>query len=157
MPRLANGAGVVATEQFSSSAIAHATEEWRAVIAVHPEVGMPGYWQALEENCADWARVVSVSRFWKECDQRRIEWSNEFHRMSGGPLLARDDLPDFCGKEHERIKSKIVQLVAQDASVLSQKYRSVFGLEPRASARAVRPHGMNTAAPICRSFNETLH
>src|SRR5687768_11518078 len=78
--------------------------------SVRPEVGLPGYWNSLDENCAEWAEYVSVWPFWEECDKRRPTWSNEFHQKTGGPLLARNELPRFCGKQHPRIQKKIEQL-----------------------------------------------
>ena len=92
-------------------------EEWAAL---RSELRIPGYWDTLSQNCAQWANEVDVCAFWSNFKKHRSAWSNEFHQKTGGALLARDQHPTFCGKAHERIQTKITRLtsgkVAQDST-----------------------------------------
>ncbi|MCH8806410.1 MAG: hypothetical protein IH986_10015 [Planctomycetes bacterium] len=82
---------------------------WKKWAALRSELSIPGYWNSLTENCAQWASEVGVCGFWKDVEKHRKAWSNEFHQKTGGSLLAQDQLPQFCGKQWERIQTKIEQ------------------------------------------------
>ncbi|MFH0980320.1 MAG: hypothetical protein V2A79_02120 [Planctomycetota bacterium] len=85
---------------------------WENWTCLRSELGIPGYWRSLTENCAQWAEETSVCPFWKEFDKRRSAWSNEFYQRTRGPLLAGVELPKFCGKGHDRIRTKIEQFTS---------------------------------------------
>lgn len=77
---------------------------------LRPEIRVPGYWDNLTENCEQWASEVSVCPLWKAFDKHRPAWRTEFHQQTGGALLVSDELPQFCGKKHKRIQTKLRQL-----------------------------------------------
>lgn len=85
---------------------------WKKWVKLRRELSTPGYWNNLTENCAQWAREVDVCLFWKNFENQRSNWSNEFNHKTGGSLLAQDGVPPFCGKGHKRIQTKIEQLTS---------------------------------------------
>lgn len=98
----------------TSTAPAESTKPpcWEKWVPLRRELNTPGYWKNLTENCAQWADETSVCPLWKAFEKHRSAWSNEFHQQNGGSLLARDELPRFLGKAHERIQTKIAQLTS---------------------------------------------
>lgn len=89
----------------------HITEsEWLKELGeVRHELSIPGYWQSLEENCAQWAKEVFVGPFWNEASQQLVNWIGEYRSETGGALLGQLGLPKFQGKSAERICSKLYQ------------------------------------------------
>ena len=83
-------------------------EFWEASKKIQPDVAIPGYWDALEENCQQWATDLSVAPFWKAVKERQLTWSNEFQRNTSGALLARPGIGDFSAKRSKRVKEKLV-------------------------------------------------
>ena len=77
------------------------------------ELGVPGYWKNLHENCVSWAPVVGASRFWSAANSNLHKWRNEYYEKTSGPLLSSSkmvtspQLPDFEAKGIERIQEKI--------------------------------------------------
>ncbi len=100
---------------------------WTEWGSLRPELRIPGYWDSLAENCAQWAREMFVCPFWRAFDSNRLVWTNEFHQKTGGPLLARDALPKFCGKGHERIRTKIAQLTCGEEAKEPKDFWSTVG------------------------------
>lgn len=92
-------------------------QDWLEALHSHrKETGVPGYWDALEENCKQWADEVGVSPFWKAARDRSATWASEFRSGQGGDLLAEEGLPGFTGKTKERIHSKSYQASCEDVS-----------------------------------------
>ena len=100
----------VGTSKSSTDTIR--SPHWENWVALRPELRTPGYWRSLTDNCAQWASEADICLFWKEFENQRSAWSNEFYRETRGSLLARDELPRFCRKRHERIQTKIEQLTS---------------------------------------------
>lgn len=85
-------------------------DEWvRELIEICPEVGIPGYWNNLEDNCSQWAEEMSVCPFWNEAKQRLDKWRSDYRSETKGALLAQEGMPKFVGKGEERIISKLYQ------------------------------------------------
>lgn len=95
------------------------------------EISLPGYWSSLSENCEQWADDVSVSPFWKQFERNRSSWSNEFYQTRSGALLARDELPKFCGKKHPRIRSKLEKLLIDRPDIAMEYIPTVGPPVPR--------------------------
>jgi hypothetical protein len=73
------------------------------------ELGVPGYWNALQENCEQWAGEANVSRFWQRVKRLQPTWSGEFQKAKGGSLLASPLIPEFTFKRLPRLMDKVFQ------------------------------------------------
>lgn len=82
---------------------------WKAAKKLRPEIGLAGYWDALQKNCDQWATDLSVAPFWKAVKERQPSWANDFQRRTSGALLAGPLVPDFVAKNMARAKEKLVQ------------------------------------------------
>lgn len=116
--------GSTGTSETKSNREQTAESDWSNF---RSEVGLPGYWKCLEDNCRQWADEVFVSPFWKEFDETRSAWSNEFNHRTGGALLAANNLPRFCGKGASRVKSKLVQLTTGPEKTTINRYWPLTG------------------------------
>lgn len=81
--------------------------DWLSAFAEeHPELNNATYWEVLEKNCSDWAKVVSVGPLWTEASARLHTWRDEFRQRTGDALLASHGLPTFAGKGAARTIEK---------------------------------------------------
>lgn len=71
----------------------------------YPILKTPGYWKLVEENCEQWARDVTVQKFWIQTNAAISTWDAEYRKIHGGDLLAAK-LDNFVGKGAQRIQSK---------------------------------------------------
>jgi hypothetical protein len=55
-----------------------------------PLISTPGYWDALAENIADWARLAPSSRFWSKAGILLKKWCDEYDEEKGADLLPSD-------------------------------------------------------------------
>jgi hypothetical protein len=78
----------------------------RAAAPLHPLVSVPGYWDALETNCEDWAALVSASRFWRSAQHSMPSWMDEYRATTGSDLVASQALAAFVGKKKGRTEEK---------------------------------------------------
>ena len=94
----------------------HITEDkWLEELkGIRHEVAIPGYWETLESNCAQWAPEVTVCPFWQGASERLKSWIGEYRSMTGGSLFAQQGLPKFDGKKAKRIRSKLYQYRLKD-------------------------------------------
>jgi len=76
---------------------------------------VPGYWETIGQNCAQWAQEVSAGPFWTEVRTKLSDWSAEYRRTTGGNLVT-GPLPLFVGKDAARIKSKVLGNCRRDAA-----------------------------------------
>ena len=91
-------------------------EVWERCAKIRPEILVPGYWDALQRNCEQWADEISVCPFWKAVKKEAPAWGKAFaEKTGGGELSAQPDLPTFLGKGSKRIKEKIVSSVSQNS------------------------------------------
>ena len=82
-------------------------EEWKKRLAEkRAETAIPGYWETIASNCAQWAKDLSVGGFWAEATKSLDQWRTEYRQQNGTNLLISPGLPLFCGKEADRIKGK---------------------------------------------------
>lgn len=93
-------------EQMHSSSLSE-TEWQRELTQIRHGIATPGYWRTLEENCAQWAKTISVCAFWTKAAQQLRQWIGEYRTITGGALLADVELPNFCGKSADSIQSKL--------------------------------------------------
>ena len=81
---------------------------WDASEKLRSELRVAGFWDALEQNCKQWADDVTVSPFWKAVKDRQSIWSNEFQRKTSGALLANPGIPPFVPKTINRAREKLL-------------------------------------------------
>jgi hypothetical protein len=81
---------------------------WEASELLRPELAVAGFWDALEQNCNQWADDLTVSPFWKAVKDRQPAWSNEFQRNTSGALLANPGIPAFFPKSIKRAREKLL-------------------------------------------------
>ena len=81
---------------------------WDVCTKMHPNLGVAGFWNTLQENCIQWADDLSVSPFWKTVKERQPAWSNDFQRKTSGSLLAEIGIPKFSPKNIQRVKEKLL-------------------------------------------------
>jgi len=93
---------------------------WDKCTSFRKEIGVPGFWSNLEENCRQWADDISVSPFWKGVKDRQPSWSNDFQRLTDGSLLAQSEVPKFVGKGMKRVREKMCRQFADDENLAVQ-------------------------------------
>lgn len=76
---------------------------------IRSEVGIPGYWETLEENCAQWSKDITVCPFWTEANEHLSHWISEYRLQERGNLLLQPGLPNFEGKEIKRTLNKLYE------------------------------------------------
>lgn len=79
------------------------------LVAVRRELALPGYWTSLEANCHQWAKDITVSKFWAEAAELLPTWSSDYRSLHGDALLAYQSLPPFVGKPAARCRDKLCQ------------------------------------------------
>lgn len=86
------------------------------VKSARPEVGVPGYWDTLQDNCNQWAKEITVRPFWEEAKKRLSLWRYKYRRKTGEALLSTRELPDFKAKDKVRTREKLYQQALRESS-----------------------------------------
>ena len=83
---------------------------------MHPSVAVPGFWENLQTNAAQWADEATISPLWKAATEALPEWSADFRKKTGSDLLALPGLPRFVGKGLPRLRVKAYKLSVASAA-----------------------------------------
>jgi hypothetical protein len=79
-----------------------------------PDVGIPGYWETLDENCKTWANEISAGPFWSDARRLLPVWSSDYRANTQGDLVTQDELPLFVGKGRDRAEQKTLSKWRKD-------------------------------------------
>ena len=98
-------------------------DELSALYELRPELETPGYWQALSDNCDQWASEFTVCPLWRAASENLTRWRQEYRETFGAELLSVGRLPDFVAKSQSSIKNKLARKLRaeEDLEVILSK------------------------------------
>lgn len=75
--------------------------------SLRADFALPGYWEALEANCEQWASDISAGFLWNEVNRRLAHWRSEYRAETNSDLLSSIDLPRFVAKPRKSVIEKL--------------------------------------------------
>ncbi|HTR82955.1 MAG TPA: hypothetical protein VMI56_00655 [Reyranella sp.] len=102
-------------------------EDWATRISeLHPDTKVAGYWKAIQDNCEQWAKEITVGPYWSEVRNNLDRWSTEYRASTQADLLRVGGLSGFDFKSETSIRDKVYRICRNKPD----KAKGIIGSSP---------------------------